>query len=430
MPFIGDQGWFYLSARDMLLFGNIPLVGITSSHTWLHQGPLWTYILGVIFFLTKYNPLAPAYFTAFMGVVTVFVLYVVVSKIFSEKTGLICSFLYSASPLVIIHSRMPYHTSLIPLFSILFFYSIYRWIKGSKKYFLFSFLLLGILYNLELATQLLWFILLIVLFFGFLKKERSFKILSKSTWVYSLILFLIPMIPIFIYDYNNGFNQTAKFGGWIFYKIFNLILLRGSEINFLQSLDFISVYIGRILFLPSFIISVITLIGSLIWMAFEIRRKRNQSLILLALFIVSSIMGLFVSGPSEAYLPMVYPFIFIMLSLFIQSFIKKPFILTGVVLIIVFSNMYYLISQDYLMGKFSGYGPYFSERVDVVNQIIKRSNQKSFNLAGKGEGSQFASFTMNYEFLLWFKGHPISKENEKLKLIISEDKGKINLEEK
>ena len=28
MPFIGDQGWFYLSARNMLVHGNIPLVGI------------------------------------------------------------------------------------------------------------------------------------------------------------------------------------------------------------------------------------------------------------------------------------------------------------------------------------------------------------------------------------------------------------------
>lgn len=45
VAFIGDQGWFYLSARDVLLSGNIPLVGITSSHTWLHQGPRWTYLL-------------------------------------------------------------------------------------------------------------------------------------------------------------------------------------------------------------------------------------------------------------------------------------------------------------------------------------------------------------------------------------------------
>jgi len=38
MPFIGDQGWFYLSARDLALGKSFPLVGIASSHPWLHQG--------------------------------------------------------------------------------------------------------------------------------------------------------------------------------------------------------------------------------------------------------------------------------------------------------------------------------------------------------------------------------------------------------
>jgi len=56
MIFIGDQGWFYLSAQDMLIHHQIPLVGITSSHVWLHQGPLWTYILAVLFFFFGFNP--------------------------------------------------------------------------------------------------------------------------------------------------------------------------------------------------------------------------------------------------------------------------------------------------------------------------------------------------------------------------------------
>src|SRR6185312_14686775 len=60
MSFIGDQGWFYISARDMLLTGQIPLVGITSSHTWLHQGPFWTYLLAFALKIGDYNPVAGA----------------------------------------------------------------------------------------------------------------------------------------------------------------------------------------------------------------------------------------------------------------------------------------------------------------------------------------------------------------------------------
>src|SRR3990167_8267340 len=93
MPFIGDQGWFYISARDMLLTGNIPLTGIASSHPWLHQGPFWTYILGIIV------------------------------------------------------SRIPYHTSLIPLLTLFYVYFLYKWVKGNVHYFPLAILMLSILYN-------------------------------------------------------------------------------------------------------------------------------------------------------------------------------------------------------------------------------------------------------------------------------------------
>ena len=58
--FIGDMGRDYLAARDMIITGNVPLVGIPSSVTWLHQGPLSIYIIGVALFVGKFNPIAPA----------------------------------------------------------------------------------------------------------------------------------------------------------------------------------------------------------------------------------------------------------------------------------------------------------------------------------------------------------------------------------
>ena len=130
MPFSGDQGWFYLSAKDMLFTGNIPLVGIATSHPWLHQGPFWTYTLAIIFSLTHFNPLAPGYFTAGLGVIMVFLVYFIGRHLFSKNTGLIAAFFYSTSPLVIITARMPYHTSFIPLFVLAFIWSLYKSSKG------------------------------------------------------------------------------------------------------------------------------------------------------------------------------------------------------------------------------------------------------------------------------------------------------------
>ena len=126
MAFIGDQGWFYLSARDLLLTWNIPLVGITSSHTWLHQGALWTYMLAPILWLFNFNPVGGAYLAVVLGIISIIAIYIVgkdLSK--NEETGLIAAFLFATSPLVIIHSRIPYHTAPIPLATLLFIFFMF-----------------------------------------------------------------------------------------------------------------------------------------------------------------------------------------------------------------------------------------------------------------------------------------------------------------
>ena len=108
MPFIGDQAWFYLAARDALLGRGLPLLGITASITWLHQGPLWTYLLVPLIA----HPVLPAILTSLAGVISIYLIYFL--------GGWPASLLLSALPLSVLQSRMPYHTSLIPLFSILF----------------------------------------------------------------------------------------------------------------------------------------------------------------------------------------------------------------------------------------------------------------------------------------------------------------------
>ena len=172
MPFIADQGWFYISARDMLMGGGIPLVGITSSHTWLHQGAMWTYILAVILKLFNYNPVAPAVFTALLGVITVFVVYKLGKELFSERVGLIPAFLFATAPIIIADARMAYHTSSIPLITALLILSVYRWLGGKILYFPLSLFLIALLYNFEIATFPLSATVFLITLFGLIKKKK------------------------------------------------------------------------------------------------------------------------------------------------------------------------------------------------------------------------------------------------------------------
>lgn len=439
MPFIGDQGWFYLSARDMVINGEISLVGIASSHPWLHQGPLWTYMLAGTFWLFGFNPLNGAYLTIALGVFSILLIYIVGSEMFSQRVGLIASILYATSPLVILHSRTPYHTSPIPLFTLLFIFSLYKWIKGNGIFFPFSIFFLAILYNLELATAMLWPVLIIVLGYGlWKKKEWVKKTFNEKNLIYSFLAFLFPMIPIIIYDFNNNFPQTIKFAVWIGYRIlkffgFPSVHGRAESVNFDSMINFFFNFYQYLVFPGSKTVAFIILVlsfGMLIYFVYNLLTRRKSSVggSLLVLWTLIPLFGYFVNKTSsEAYLPIFFPVFICLIALFLERFFLKKIFSVPIILItlLVISNIYFLIFSNYFTNKLS-----FSTRLASANEIIKKSGGRDYNILGKGNGSQFESFTMNYEYLTWWLGHPSSKKNEKIKIYITEQEDEIFVQRK
>lgn len=435
MPFIGDQGWFYLSARDTILTGNIPLVGIASSHPWIHQGPLWTYMLAISLWIGNFHPVSGAYFTAILGIITVWLVYKVGSSFFNKKAGIIAAVLYAASPLVVINSRMPYHTSPIPLFTILFIWSLFKWIKGSKIYFPMSIFFLSFLYNFELATSVLWIIIGLIIVYGiWRKKSWVIKIFTKRTISFSLIAFLIPMIPIFIYDFQNGFPQTLKFAAWIGYRILGFLGIINTGTSFAdKSNDMIIFFIIQYKFLilhQNGFVAFFIFILSLGWTVKTIYTNISEnkfhvgSMIVFLWAIVPIIIFFINKTPSDAYIPVIFPAIILVTALSFESVMRTKILrLLSLATIgfIVFVNAYTLLSNKYFSI------PKFSERIIAVKKILDYTNGKKYNMVGEGPGSQFESFTMNYEYLTWWLGHIPSKNNVNTTVIISESKSGVNI---
>ncbi|RJQ38907.1 glycosyltransferase [Candidatus Microgenomates bacterium] len=437
MMFIGDQGWFYLSARDILLTGNIPLVGITSSHTWLHQGPLWTYFLALVLKVSNFNPLSGACLTAFVGVVTVFLTYKICSKLFSERIGLIAAALYAFSPLVIIHSRMAYHTSLIPLFVLIFIYIFYEYLKG--KYFIFPLIItvLGILYNLELATIVLSFIFFVLLIIRVLKKStRIDELLSRKNIILTFISFFVVMLPVLIFDFSHGFPQTIKFLIWIPYRTIKVLSTgSGNIFQFDNSmLTFFSQYFQRLIFLPDNIISYLIFASSFVFASLKIIKEKTSLSIRLVFifFFIPFLFFYFNKTPSEAYLPILFGQTIILVAVFFDWLIGLKILRITFVLFflfILFANAILLVSKDFLMGTDGGYGPTYAKRFMIAKEIVKKANGKSYNIVGRGAGSNFESFTMNYQYLTWLLGNEPSKNAQNLKFVIYEDLKNIKLTE-
>ena len=441
MMFIGDQGWFYLSARDMILTGNIPLVGPETSHPWIHHGPLWTYVLAIILWVFNFNPVAPAYFIAGLGVVTVWLLYKVSSEMFTKRVGLIASFLYATSPLIVLNARIPYHTSPIPFFAILLFYSVYKWMKGNVYFFPPITFLIAVLYNHELTTFVFSIPLFLLITYGFWKKKKwAIGLLNKKMIFSSVVLFMIPMVPFVLYDIGHGYKQTIGFLVWVLYRLvsFPLSIFGFDKGTFYPVHSFLelSSYLQQLIFASNLIISLL-IFGLSVGLFFYlfIRELRNRSLdlgiVLLFLYLFIPLFALFLHRvPIEADILLISPFIIIAMAVFVDrlmnfSLLKKFLIL--ILLFISFVNVRFILSTNYLTINTAKDRLTISKQLRAADSIIQIAKGKNYNLEGKGELSFFPVFTMPYEYFLWWKGYPPTKEKVGLKIVVWERDGEIKV---
>lgn len=432
MPFISDIGWFYVSARDMMINQQIPLVGIASSHSWVHQGPLWTYFLGIILALFNFNPVAPAYFTVVLDVLTLIFVYFFAKMAFGEKVAIFSSIFYATSPLIIYSSQTPYHTSLIPFFTALLLFSVLKWIKGNILFFPITISLLAILYNLELATFSLTVTTLLILFIGVIKRKKWAIEVSKPRVIgLSCLAFIVPMIPMFLYDLSHGFPQTLKFIVWVLYRI--AVFFGYPPINpnapgetWSTFSLFILDYIGRLYFIKNEHIALVILSCVLLFAFYKLSKSKLKDVrlgVVLVFFMVPAAAYIAAKTNSSAYLPMFFPQAAILFGFFFGSS-KRYFVISMIIAsIVVGLNLHNLSNRSYADIS-------LSKRVSAARVIVNKAKDRSYSIEEKNKASGFDDFTKNYEYLTWWLGHGPSDKQEKLKYYIKENSSKIEIEEK
>lgn len=424
MPFIPDQAWFYLSARDMIVNGNIPLVGITSSHTWLHQGPLWTYMLVPLLFLFRFNPIVGFYIAALFGIAAIILIYKLGKDVMNQEFGLIGAFLYAVSPLIVIHERFGYHTSPISFFTILLIYSLIKWVNGKTIFFATALFCMSILYNFELAIVVFIPVIILLLVYGFFKKTRWFDELKKTKIIIlSSVALVFPMIPVLIYDVGNGFPQTIKYAAWLIYKPITSLLLESAEnMNFF--IFFTTLHISRLVFLADFTISATILITSIALVGIVVYKKIASPMGIVFLSTIIPIVGFIATKTaSEAYLPMLFPGIMLCMAYLIyRVYSKQPHVGVLLIFLIAFPNAYLVYTGNYLMEQPYGYGWPIEKVQARAKTILKIAAGRPYNLEFSTPGYKISSSVANYEYLNWlYEKNPPSKKNEKIKLQIFDD---------
>lgn len=410
MVFLGDQGWFYLSALDILTQGQIPLVGIPSSVVWLHQGPLSTYFIALALFFGKMNPAAPAYVFGILDAFTVIVLYFVGKAIFKKRAvGVLASLFYATSPLVLITARTPYHTSLVPLitsFFLLIALSVYH---GSKKYIPLLLFLFGLLLQLELSNV----VLLVCIIAIFLIKRIK---MNRREIIISLFAFACGILPFILYDIFHKFTQTLGLPLWALNRIrlfLGLTVSNNSTTGNVPSA--IATSLDQLMGIFSYrypLVAGFCLIAFLYLLYVLLKRRQNEQLIFCLIMLFIPLSGFLVhAAPGVAYFPLLFPMVSVLsaASVYYLGGIMR-WVGISILIAMVIVNGYAMVSNDYFIsiqnnprflpvnGYSYGYAlPLVQEAADFIG---KQKNRGGVTIIGKGFYSKFSSNFDNIKFLL------------------------------
>jgi len=189
---------------------------------------------------------------------------------------------------------------------------------------------------------------------------------------------------------------------------------------------FISFRLSQLLFLPNAAIAWIILATSFILVLiltikfFRVKSYLNSYSLLLLLFIIPVLFYIAEKTNSDAYLPVFYPTVAFMFAILFDKLLAQAKLFYWVIIILALYcviNIYSYLHSNYMNDRIVFTLP---NRIKAAEQIIKKSGGKAYNLIGYGPGSQYASFTMNYQYLTWWLGHGPSESNQPSHIYITE----------
>jgi hypothetical protein len=217
----------------------IQLIGQGLSVQGLFMGPLYFYFLVPFFILFKLHPLGGAVGSVVLGLITVFAYYYYGGKIFNKSTGLLAAFFRA-----ILFSKLQVDWSMVPAYSseilvLITWYYFYRYWRGDTK----SLPVLGLIFGLYTSIHPILFpFYLVFLSLAILVLLLKKTIFSLRTFLLSICAFIIPNLPLLLFEYFHNFLEVKRLIG---------VFSKGSEsisFSLTRLIKFLSIIFGELYF--------------------------------------------------------------------------------------------------------------------------------------------------------------------------------------
>lgn len=207
--FLGDQGRTALALFQAWQLKSFPVVG-PPVLTGQHLGPAFYYIIGLPFLLSGFNPVASAVTVALLGVCAIYVFYRVSTLLFDTRVSLWLTLLYAVSPKIVNADRTVWEPNVIPLFILVYLYSILKiYERQSVKYFLLLGLSIGILVQLH-YPNVFYVVLSGALYLHLLIAKRKIFWKMVAYIVLSVGVFVLTLFPFLTFEFTHGFKDVRE----------------------------------------------------------------------------------------------------------------------------------------------------------------------------------------------------------------------------
>ncbi|MBI4137326.1 glycosyltransferase family 39 protein [Candidatus Roizmanbacteria bacterium] len=408
MTFLGDEGRDVLIVRRMLIEFDIPFIGPTASVGGFFLGPIYYYFMAPFLALFRLDPVGPAVMVALFGVATIFLLYRFGKELYHPFVGIIAALLYTISPLVIAHSRSSWNPNVVPFFSLLYVYALYKAVTIQKKVWFF---VVGACVGIGIQLHYLFLFLIPVGVAYLLLYTRPLK-KRISHYVFGLFGFFVFIMPFLGFEIKNGFPN---------FRTILRFLGTGEEVAYSQNGFQIVQHVlyrmfARLVFYfpppeqieissktiygPWNTVIIVSLFLSIGLLLYRLYRNRLKQDMLLVLWLICGVglFSLYQRSIYDYYLVIVFTLPFILLAQMLHHMVKIKFLIPMVILMtgwLVWLNLTGIPFRNEPNRQL--------EQVKSISlKVFEETEGKPFNFALITGGNSDHAY--RYFFEMW--GHP------------------------
>lgn len=392
--FAHDGDLYSWIVKDIVVNHHFRLIGQLTSAPGVFIGPLFYYLL-IPFFLTfNMDPIGVSLLGIFVGIVTIFSYYFILSKLFNKTVGLIAAFLHAVLLSNIGFDRWIVPTLPIKLWSIWYFYVLIMISRGNFSVFPILGILVGLIWHVHIALIPVLLAIPVSLFIS--RKIPSIKILLFSTFA-----FLITSLPLILFESRHHLSQTISI-------IQNLIIPQSGENGFpklMKVLEMIAKNNSALLFSPQSIpenlkLPFLILLLASTFLLINRRLLRLKEVLIILTWVIAVVLFFSISHTqiSEYYFANIDVLLLIIVSLLIYLVIKffKPglnIVIIILALILIKNLVFFIQDKPYHIG--------YSDRKAVVTFIAEDAKNHNYPCIGITYISKFGdNFGFRYFFYL------------------------------